>query len=160
MSLTPQRRLRISAVLVLSLGLGCSSGPAAQGPATEPAVAAPSTGAEAKLPDAAQLVGRWVEFWALSGKAETQAYSFAADGTFEWRAAPGAPGPQRRWGRYSVQDGVLQLEVAGEEPPPTQAVPAVRTALGTCPPDQEARAVDASYRCLSFDGRAFWHRGS
>jgi hypothetical protein len=31
-------------------------------------------------------------------------------------------------------------------------------ALGSCPPNDEARALDARYECRSFDGRAHWRR--
>ena len=30
--------------------------------------------------------------------------------------------------------------------------------LGACPPNEEARALDARYECRSFDGRAYWRR--
>lgn len=149
--------LVIAGVLVA----GCSKQP-------EPApVAEPSAGAEAPV-DAAQLQGSWVEFWALSGKADTQRYTFLPDGRFGWQAAPDSTAsPARRFGRYELQGAELVLRVQGDDARGdcTDAAPCrtfhdpaieVRLPLGGCPDNTEARSVDQSYRCTAFGGQAFW----
>jgi hypothetical protein len=117
-----------------------------------------------------ELEGSWVEFWALSGKTDTQRYTFLPDGRFGWQAAPGtAASPARRFGRYEVQGAELVLRVQGEDTRGdcTDATPCrtfhdpaveVRFALGACPDNHEARSVDQSYRCTAVGGQAFWRR--
>ena len=116
-----------------------------------------------------ELQGSWVEYWALSGRAETQRYTFTSDGRFGWCAGPDAGAPARRWGRFSVASDALVLNVQGEDATHGCAAgagcrtlhePAVeqRLPLGACPPNDEARALDAHYRCVSVAGQAFWLR--
>ena len=166
-----------NAALVLFALLGCSPPP----PPSEPIVVAESSGAESAPvadPPAApaakvapdSLAGLWVEFWALSGQTETQRYALSEDGSFGWRAAAGtASGVVRRWGRWSADGATLVLSVQGEESaggcrgtacqarhePPREE----RVQVGDCPPNDEAKALDATYRCASIGGRAFWRRG-
>jgi hypothetical protein len=116
---------------------------------------------EAAATDARELIGTWVEFWAVTGRADTQSYMFGADSSFEWRAAraAGTSGPTLRAGTFRLEGGALILTITREEPAMKPAHRGdERLPLGACPPDQEARAIDASYRCLSFNGRAFWRR--
>jgi hypothetical protein len=151
-----------SSIALLAIGSGCASKP------PEPAPVEPSTGAEAPQ-SAAELAGSWVEFWALSGKAETQRYTFLADGRFGWQAPPSAASaPARRFGRYEVQGSELVLRVQGEDartdctdatPCRTFHDPAVelRLPLGACPDNSEASSLDQGYRCSAIGGQAFWH---
>jgi hypothetical protein len=125
--------------------------------------------AEAPL-TAENLHGSWMEYWALAGHADTQRYTFMADGRFGWCAAPDTNAvPARRWGRYSLSGEELVLSVQGEDatadcdgkaPCRSAHAPAVeqRLPLGACPPNDEARALDAHYRCISVGGQAFWLR--
>lgn len=117
-----------------------------------------------------RLQGVWVEFWALTGHADTQRYSFFADGRFGWRAATAADvGAGWRWGSARVNsDGTeIVFSVEGEaktfgcEPAASCRVthkPALeqRLSVGVCPENDEARALDAQYRCFSLGGQAFW----
>lgn len=135
-----------------------------------PPVPEPSAGGEVPK-TAVELEGSWVEFWALSGEADTQRYTFLADGRFGWQAAQGAAGaaggPGRRFGRYDVQGGQLLLRVQGEDargdctaaaPCRTFHDPAVelRLPLGACPENSEASSLDQAYRCTAIGGQAFW----
>jgi hypothetical protein len=141
---------------------------------------APGAAVEPPL-TAESLHGSWMEYWALAGHADTQRFTFMPDGRFGWCAAPdsgagagaAAPGgdavPARRWGRYSLAGQELVLSVQGEDitsdcdgkgPCRSTHVPALeqRLPLGACPPNDEARALDAHYRCISVGGQAFWLR--
>jgi hypothetical protein len=149
---------------------GCASEPAAQ--TTSETTATPigqSAGAE-HAAAAEPLSGLWVEFWALEGHADTQRYALFDDGRFGWCAArEGQEQGARRWGRWSADGGMLVLTVQGEDagascsaaagcrvahdPPVEQRLP-----LGQCPPNEEAKSLDASYRCISIGGQAFWRR--
>jgi hypothetical protein len=174
--------MRILALAALSFGVavacascGCSqvveAEPATGTPATSTAAsastpAASTTGGEQPLaPDA--LHGSWVEYWALSGRADTQRYTFMPDGRFGWCAGPSDAVPALRWGRFSVSADALVLSVQGEDARRdcdgaaacrTVHEPAVeqRLPLGACPPNEEARALDTHYRCVSVGGQAFW----
>jgi hypothetical protein len=156
---------------------GCATAPAKPAPVGPP-TAAPAAPAPAdpgfEVSDGA-LVGEWAEFWAVSGGADTQRYTFWPDGRFEWQAAPGAAADpiRRRFGSWELVPGRLTLRVTGQELRPTCAdqtrpCQSVREAvsseeqleLGPCPANEEARALDASYRCMSIRGRAFWRRAS
>jgi hypothetical protein len=162
--MTPRRWLLTSCSLLwlCSAWTGCASQEPVAPPAPEP-----SAGGE--LPKtAAELEGSWVEFWALSGKADTQRYTFLADGRFGWQAAPGAADtPGRRFGRYEVQAGELVMRVQGEDargdctdaaPCRTFHDPAIelRMPLGACPDNSEASSLDQAYRCTAIGGQAFW----
>lgn len=185
--------MRNLAWVVLGVGVGLSAAacgscphagaaePAANEPAPQPAAALPSASASpaagttsssgGERPATAALSadalqGSWVEYWALSGRAETQRYTFMNDGRFGWCAGPNSAAPATRWGRFSVAGDALVLTVQGEdaqhdcsggacrklhEPALEQRLP-----LGPCPPNDEARALDAHYRCVSVGGQAFW----
>lgn len=113
--------------------------------------------------------GLWVEYWAVEGHADTQGYALFEDGRFGWRAASGAGGDVvRRWGQWTTEGETLVLRVQGEElrggctgedckvlHDPAREL---RLELGECPPNEEAKALDASYRCISIAGQAFWRR--
>jgi hypothetical protein len=159
-------------VAVASASCGCSqvieAEPAATTPATGagPSTAASTTGGEQPLTPQA-LHGSWVEYWAVDGRADTQRFTFTPDGRFGWCAGPSDAVPALRWGRFSVSSDALVLSVQGEdarrdcdgsaacrtvhEAPVEQRLP-----LGACPPNEEARALDAHYRCVSVGGQAFW----
>jgi hypothetical protein len=125
-----------------------------------PAKPVPTAGAEAV--SERTLWGQWAEFWAMSGGADTQRYAFSPDARFEWQAAPSAvTEPMRRRGTWELAAGVLILHVTSQESRAnvTEAISSEeRLELGACPPNEEAHALDASYRCISIRGRAFWHR--
>lgn len=134
-----------------------------------PPTASASASPSAKAAPGAELAGEWVEFWALSGGAETQRYVFGADGRFEWHAAPGAQDAVlAAFGAYAFNGAALDLTVTMERPrdaacdsgcrKPVEPARALQLAVTECPPNEEARALDASYRCLSFGDRAFWLR--
>jgi hypothetical protein len=132
-----------------------AAGPAPDAPAGAPAAAAPA------------LAGRWVEFWAVSGAADTQCYAFFDDGRFGWHAATASGEAQtRRWGHYRIEGGGLVLEVEGREdragcsgdvcrvalaPPLEQQL-----SLGECPANDEAKTLDPAYTCVAIAGHAFW----
>jgi len=165
--MTPRRWVLTTCSLLClgSVWTSCTSHEPAAPPPPEP-----SAGGE--LPKtAADLEGSWVEFWALSGKADTQRYTFLVDGRFGWQAAPGATGtpdvPARRFGRYEVQGAELVLRVQGEDargdcsdaaPCRTFHDPAaeLRLPLGACPDNSEATTLDQAYRCTAIGGQAFW----
>jgi hypothetical protein len=168
--------LRGGALTAIACGLVACAGtpqPAPAHPSAAPgtaqAVAPPAPPPSPPLTQQA-LVGTWVEFWALSGQADTQAYEFVADGHFEWRAAAGSDDRMlRRWGRYSVQNTQLVLATEGHEERfgcEGSAVcrvlhePALeeRFTLGECPPNEEAREIDPRYTCVAVEGRAFWRK--
>jgi hypothetical protein len=129
-------------------------------------------------PLAADLRGDWVEYWALSGGADTEGYSFTEDGRFVWRAAHKDHAPNtaiERTGTYRVETGgqapKLVLQVDSERFAPCaapctsdQAPRDVHHAtplteaheIGDCPKNQEAERLDASYTCRAIGGKAFW----
>jgi hypothetical protein len=171
---THRVRIAVAAALV-ALGAGCATGSqqTASVATLPPSAAAPS-----------DLTGVWVEYWAPSGRADTQRYELTADGTFVWYApsTPTAhvdgnvPTATRKQGTFVVERGssesTLVLHVTAEEfpacgpqcahhdDPPHQvehATPLVeRYALDECAPNLEAKAVDASYACLTISTRTFW----
>lgn len=124
---------------------------------------------------AASLVGAWAEYWSVAGAATTAQHLFAADGSWSWRAAPGdAATIAARGGRWAVEGDNLVLTIAVQEeraacptgcegggaarrvavdPPLVE-----RLAIDACPPNDEARTLDASYECVSLGDRAFWRR--
>ncbi len=155
--------------------IGCaSSGSSTEPSATEPSssgaeVAAP-LGKRAGPPD---VTGEWVEFWALTADAgaDSQRYVFAPDGHFEWHAAASAKEPMiARFGTFTASGMFLDVSVKLEQPQAgaakcadgcrTAVEPArfEQIALSECPPNEEAKSIDARYRCLSFNDRPFWHR--
>jgi hypothetical protein len=175
-------RMALFGVLSIAAA-GCATAPVKPAPVAVPSsapVAAPSSPASAPLAvepsvelSDGVLVGEWAEFWALSGGANTQRYAFSADGRFEWQAAPGtgAEPIRRRFGSWELARDRLILHVTGQElratcaeqARPCQSVTEALSSeeqleLGPCPPNEEAHALDASYRCLSIRGRAFWRR--
>ena len=135
--------------------------------ATTPA-ATTAAGAE-QPPPASALSGVWVEFWALQGDADTERYALFDDGRFGWRApAAGASAVVRRWGQWTATPDTLVLSVQGEQKRSDcegdactvahQPALEQRLPLGDCPPNEEARTLDASYRCIGIGGQAFWRR--
>jgi hypothetical protein len=142
-------------------------GPAAAAPATAAAPAAAV--ATAPAPETARtLTGEWVEFWALSGGADTQRYVFTADGHYEWHATAQSQDPvEARFGTYAVQADALELRVRFEQKrgactngcrSPVEPERAERVLLADCPPNEEAKKLDASYQCIAIGDRAFWHK--
>jgi hypothetical protein len=146
----------------------------AQEPAPAAAVAAApaasTASAASTAPAARELSGEWVEFWALSGDADTQRYVFTKDGHYEWHATAQSQDPvQARFGTYAVAGDALELQVRFEqqrgkctngcrtpvEPPRAESV-----VLADCPPNEEAKKLDASYRCLAIGDRAFWFKSA
>ncbi len=135
--------------------------------APEPtAAAAPA----AKGKPGTEIAGEWVEFWALSGGADTQRYVFGPDGSFEWSAAETSKDAiVATFGTYTFDGTKVDLTIKAERPRDStcsdgckNAVEPPRTAqlaVAECPPNEEAKALDASYKCLSFGDRAFWLRG-
>jgi hypothetical protein len=119
----------------------------------------------------ADMSGDWVEFWALEGRVDTQRYALLPDGRFEWTAAPQAGDSPlvRRWGRWRVEGDALVLSCEGQEQRSGCSGDACRVLnnpaheervqLGECPPNQEAAALDPSYRCVSIAGQAWWQKG-
>lgn len=120
------------------------------------------------------VVGTWAEYWSVAGKAATSQYEFAADGTWKWHAVPAAePTVAERTGKWEMVDGVLVLTATAQEeragcvapcesvaprrvelnPPVVEKLP-----IGACPPNDEARKMDASYTCISLGDRAYWRR--
>jgi hypothetical protein len=161
-------RYFVSFATLLLVGLGCAAQQLDSHAATEPSKT-PSAGAASVL-TADSLEGTWVEFWALTGHADTQRYAFFADGRFGWRA-PASDGAAvgARWGHAKLSPGgsEILLDVEGQaatlncEPaaacrvlhdPPVQE----RLQVGTCPDNDEARRLDPQYLCFSLGGRAFW----
>jgi hypothetical protein len=168
----PMARGLVACALCLAVA-GCATAPPKAAP-TAPAGAATPAEPSFEISDGA-LVGEWAEFWAVSGGAATQRYTFWPDGRFEWQAPPGAAADpiRRRFGTWELAQDRLILHVAGEDlaatcadhTRPCQSVTEARSSeeqleLGPCPANEEARALDASYRCVSIRGRAFWRRGS
>lgn len=162
---------------VAAAGCGCRHSAEAIPEATPLPASTPvpaSSGGEQPVADAPltpeTLHGSWVEYWALAGRAETQRYTFMPDGRFGWCAGPDSQAaPARRWGRFSLAGAELVLSVQGEDASAscdgkagcrTAHEPAVeqRVPLGACPANDEARALDAHYRCISVGGQAFWLR--
>jgi hypothetical protein len=147
--------------------VGCaSSEPAPNPPAPSSSPQTASAGAERAN---ASLNGLWVEFWALEGHADTQRYALFEDGRFGWCSArEGAGQGARRWGRWTADGETLVLRVEGRDQGSACQEPACRQSheppieerlqLGPCPPNEEAKALDASYRCISIAGQAFWRR--
>jgi hypothetical protein len=149
---------------VLCLGVAaCATAPASPAPTVPPSAApAPPVAEPAFEMSDGALVGEWAEFWAVSGGAATQRYTFWPDGRFEWQAPPGAAADpiRRRFGTWDLAQDRLILHVTGQEPAGEAASSEEQLELGPCPANEEARALDASYRCVSIRGRAFWRRGS
>jgi len=161
-------RVLLAGLWLASLWItGCaSSEPVAAAP-TQTASAA-TTGAE-RAPATQPLSGLWVEFWALEGHADTQRYAFFEDGRFGWCAArEGEDKGARRWGQWKAEGETLVLQVQGRDRGPACQDAACRQShappveerlqLGPCPPNEEAKALDGTYRCISIAGQAFWRR--
>ena len=131
------------------LVLGCA-GSAPEATAADRAHA--TAGAEA-----GSLAGRWAQYWSVTGEVATEEHVFAPDGDWTWRAAPGATAPvTTRAGRWRLDGGALVLSVESEQDVPRDPPIEERLDVGECPPNDEARSIDAGYDCKSFDGRAFW----
>lgn len=143
--------------------------PASTAAPSEPVAAAPASAPAAKGAPGTEIAGEWVEFWALSGGADTQRYVFGPDGAFEWSAADTSKDAVvATFGAYTFDGTKVDLTIKAERPRDSKctdgcknAVEPARTAqlaVAECPPNEEAKALDASYRCLSFGDRAFWLR--
>ena len=162
-----QRAALSASWLAWLLVAGCGSADPAQ-TAAEPL--AQGAGGEQVAAERDALSGLWVEFWALEGHADTQRYALFEDGRFGWSAAREGEGQggARRWGGWTAEGDTLVLRVEGHDTgagcadaacrvrhdPPLEQ----RLQLGQCPPNEEAKALDASYRCISIAGQAFWRR--
>ena len=160
---------RIGWCLGSLIAAGCAS-PAPEAQTPQPAAQSPAAAQSAGAEQPAKPIdGLWVEFWALEGHADTQRYALFEDGRFGWCAASDGPAHgARRWGQWSAQGDTLVLRVRGQDSgkscdggscrvqhePPLEE----RLQLGPCPPNEEAKALDASYRCISIAGQAFWRR--
>jgi hypothetical protein len=160
---------------MLVLMVGCAGGAAERSSTAVPSAAASS-----------ELSGTWSEYWAVAGAAETQRYTFADNGEFRWAAAPSSSPPQagtpvQKQGRYELhrdeQRRWLVLHVAatelagcdsacegeGEETAfHVEHAPALveQLELDECPPNVEAKQLDAQYACLALGDHAFWRRTS
>jgi len=164
---------RVCAACLLLAACASAPTPKAETAASPAAAPAPAEASStAGIPADADLVGRWVEFWAPAGRADTQRYELSADGRFDWYAAQRShDAVTRRFGRFRVERAhdapAIVLQVEGHEErfgcegsaacrvthdPPLEQ----RLALGACPPNDEAKSLDARYRCISLDGHAFW----
>jgi len=139
----------------------------AAAPAATPAAPAPAPAA--KGAPGTELAGEWVEFWALSGGADTQRYVLGPDGHFEWSAAETSKDAiVATFGTYTFDGTAIALTIKAERPRDSKCTDGCKTPVepprtaqlpvNDCPPNEEARALDASYRCLSFGDRAFWLR--
>jgi len=130
------------------------------------------------------LLGSWVEYWAVDGRADTEQYAFTDASHFEWRASAGAQDARsqtavHKAGEFRIErEGpawVLVLEIrhetfaacdapcSGQADPREvdHATPLVeRYELGECPSNPEALRVDAGYTCRAFGGKAFWRKSS
>ncbi len=171
-------RLLLVALSFAPVAAACASQPRSQ-PATAASASAPAAAAAAHAAPAhaaltpAGLAGSWAEFWAPAGRADTQRYELWPDGRFEWHAARASNAKVGRrsghWALQSTPEGdalLLQVQVEEErfgcegsaacrvshDPPLQERLP-----LGECPPNDEARKLDASYRCIAINGQAFWH---
>ena len=168
-----------SAALLLTLLAACASAPQSAQPTTPDRHSQPSAASE-------DLRGTWVEYWAVSGAADTDRFAFDAQGRFDWHASAKAmqaqaqvQGAIEKAGAFRVeqagQASVLVLEVeherfAGCASPCTQAgetrevhhsAPIIeRYELGECPVNPEAQRIDASYTCRAIGGKAFWRKAS
>lgn len=125
--------------------LGCAG-------SAEPASPAASAGAEA-----GSIEGRWAEYWSVSGDVPTEQHVFEPDGRWTWQAAPrSGEAVTSRAGHWRIEGDVLVLRVESEQDAPSDPPREERVEIGECPPNDEARALDTSYDCRSFGGRAFW----
>jgi hypothetical protein len=168
-----QARRDLSLLFGILLG-GCAAaqeGPPPEYPALPkqtpaPAPAAAPAASTAPQAPARELSGEWVEFWALAGGADTQRYVFTKDGHYEWHATAQSQDPvQARFGTYAVQGDQLELHVRFEAQrgkcengcrTPVEPARAETLLLADCPPNEEAKKLDASYRCVAIGERAFW----
>ena len=143
--------------------------PASTAAPAEPAPAAAAPAPAAKGAPGTEIAGEWVEFWALSGGADTQRYVFGPDGYFEWSAAETSKDAVvATFGAYTFNGTTIDLTIKAERPRDSKctdgcksAVEPPRTAqlaVADCPPNEEARSLDGRYRCLSFGDRPFWLR--
>lgn len=164
------------ALLLMAAGaLGCAASTAERSGTAVPIGAASS-----------ELSGTWSEYWAVAGQAETQRYEFSNDGAFRWSAAPSesplqAGTPVQKQGKFELhkndQRRWLVLHVAATdlagcdsacEGQGDQSAFHVEHApnlieeleLGECPPNVEAKMLDAQYACLALGDHAFWRKPS
>jgi hypothetical protein len=161
--------------LICAVSAGCASQPARvqpRTPALQP-LAASGSGDD--------LRGTWVEYWAVSGGADTDRFAFDEQGHFDWHASANAqaqaPSAIEKAGAFRVertgQASVLVLEVqrerfagcaspcthAGEPREVRHSAPIIeRHELGECPVNPEAERIDASYTCRAIGGKAFWRK--
>lgn len=172
----------IASACASSSSTGSPASTPAHADSPTPSAAAPATAAPVGAqPLAADLRGEWVEYWALSGGADTEGYSFTDDGRFMWRAAQKDQLPNaaiERTGTYRVETSgqapKLVLQVDSERFAPCakpctssqaprdvhHATPVIESLeIGDCPKNQEAEQLDASYTCRAIGGKAFWRVG-
>lgn len=125
-----------------ALGLGMGLAACATAPAAEPVTPPSSVTVTAE-----ELHGYWAEYWAPGGHLRTQKHLFLPDGRWGWACEGGCPEPTRRSGRWALQAGAVVVEAP--DGPQTLGIE-------PCPPNEEAHAMDAQYRCLALGGRVFW----
>jgi hypothetical protein len=169
-----------SALICCALA-ACASQPASVQPTTpEPRESAAAAGWQ---PSAAgeDLRGTWVEYWSVSGAADTDRFAFDERGNFDWHASAKAqshtPSAIEKAGAFRVERAgkasVLVLEVqrerfaacaspCAESGPPREvqhSAPIIeRYELGECPVNPEAERIDADYTCRAIGGKAFWRK--
>lgn len=163
---------RVILILVCAWLVGC--GPSSHAGSCPGAAEGAAGGEQVPAPTRDAVVGTWAEYWSVAGKAATSQYVFGADGTWSWHAVPESePTVAERAGRWELVDGVLVLTATAQEeragcvPPCETAAPrrvelnppvVERLPIGACPPNDEARKLDASYTCISLGDRAYWRR--
>lgn len=108
------------------------------------------------------MTGRWARYWSTTGRADTECYVFDANGDFRWRNAKSVPGGvTHRSGKWVTSEGGLALTVEAQRDgggPATPVRERLALTLGACPDNPEALALDASYACISIDGKAFFRQ--
>lgn len=176
------KRLCLCLCLVATALYAACAGAPAEAPAASPAATAgaeepPKAAAEPVT--AADLSGTWVEYWAVSGGADTERYAFSEPGRFDWHASAKLVSQQavEKTGTFRLEvhgkATFLVLEVeretfaacnscsgeAAARREVTHASPLIeRYELGECPSNPEAQQIDATYTCRAIGGKAFWRK--
>lgn len=146
--------------------LGCAGGEATPttGTTTEDSAGGDSNASASATTIPEDLEGTWAQYWAPNGQVDSPRYLLLPDGRFGWVAARGAtqPGPRQMSGTWARTGDTLTLNVErtrGEDGSVAKPADPVRELqLGACPDNDEARALDAQYACISLDGQAYFRR--